>query len=179
MVDWRKAIDGYIESHTERWRAVRRYLHAHPEPSREEYVTTRFLAGQLEAKGVPMVIVSSGRGLIAGRESAEDGPRVAMRADIDALRMNDVKAMPYRSSRECVMHTCGHDAHAAMLVAASLALWSQRDALSESTVWRAVFQPAEVAGEGALEMIAAGSVGVKLLARSMVLLSDRSRPGAT
>jgi len=115
MVDWRQAIDDYIESHTERWRAVRRHLHAHPEPSREEYGTTRFLAEQLEEEGVPVRIVPSGRGLIAERESPEDGPRVAMGADIDALRMNDAKALPYRSSREGVMRACGHDAHAAKI----------------------------------------------------------------
>jgi amidohydrolase len=158
MVDWRQAIDSYIESHTERWRALRRQLHAHPEPSREEYRTTRFLAEQLEEEGLPVRIVPSGRGLIAGREGPEDGPRVAMRADIDALRMNDAKALPYRSSRDGVMHACGHDAHAAMVVAASLALWTQRDALPASTAWRAIFQPAEEVGEGALEMVAAGAV---------------------
>jgi len=81
-----------------------------------------------------------------------------MRADIDALRMNDAKTLPYRSSCEGVMHACGHDAHAAMVVAASLALWTQRDALPESTAWRAIFQPAEEVGEGALEMVAAGAV---------------------
>jgi len=158
MVDWRQAIDVYIESHTERWRALRRHLHAHPEPSREEYGTTRFLAEQLEEAGMPVRIVPLGRGLIAGREGPDDRPRVAMRADIDALRMHDAKDLPYRSSREGVMHACGHDAHAAMLVAASLALWTQRDALPESTAWRAIFQPAEEVGEGALEMIAAGAV---------------------
>ena len=60
MADWRQAIDAYIESHTERSRAVRRHLHAHPEPSREEYGTTRFLAEQLEEAGVPVRIVPSG-----------------------------------------------------------------------------------------------------------------------
>jgi amidohydrolase len=158
MGDWRQAIDVYIESHTERWRAVRRQLHAHPEPSREEYRTTRFLSEQLEEEGVPVRTVPSGRGLIAGREGRDDRPLVAMRADIDALRMNDAKAVPYRSSCEGVMHACGHDAHAAMLLAASLALWTQRDVLPEFTAWRAIFQPAEEVGEGALEMIAAGAV---------------------
>jgi amidohydrolase len=158
MVDWRQAIDGYIESHTERWRGVRRHLHAHPEPSREEFATTRFLADQLEAEGVPVRIAPSGRGLIAGREGPDGRPAVAMRADIDALRMQDAKALPYRSSRAGVMHACGHDAHAAMLVAATLALWTQRDSLPGSPAWRAIFQPAEEVSEGAIEMIAAGAI---------------------
>jgi amidohydrolase len=158
MADWRQAIDSFIESHAERWRGVRRHLHAHPEPSREEYGTTRFLAEQLQESGMPVRIVPSGRGLFAGQESADGKPRVAMRADMDALRMQDHKALPYRSTRAGVMHACGHDAHSAMLLAASLALWSQRDALPESTAWRAIFQPAEEVGEGAREMIAAGAV---------------------
>jgi len=158
MQDWRQAIDLYIDSHSERWRALRRHLHAHPEPSREEYGTTRFLAEQLEAEHVPVRVVPSGRGLIAGGESDDNGPSVAMRADMDALRMQDGKAQPYRSSRPGVMHACGHDAHSAMLLAATLALWTQRDALPEATGWRAIFQPAEEVGEGALEMIAAGAV---------------------
>ncbi len=158
MADWRQAIDAYIESHAERWRALRRHLHAHPEPSREEYGTTRFLAEQLEEVGVPVRIVPSGRGLIVGRENPDEGPTVAMRADIDALRINDAKTASYRSSREDVMHACGHDAHATMLVAATLALWTQRDLLPESTGWRSIFQPAEEVGEGATEMVAAGAV---------------------
>src|SRR4029077_16153486 len=103
-------------------------------------------------------IVPSGRGLIVGRENPDEGPTVAMRADIDALRINDAKTASYRSSREEVMHACGHDAHATMLVAASLALWTQRDLLPDSTRWRAIFQPAEEGGEGAIEMVAAGAV---------------------
>jgi amidohydrolase len=158
MVDWRKTIDVYIESHTERWRAVRRHLHAHSEPSREEYGTTRFLAEQLEVEGVSVCIVPSGRGLIAGRESSDDGPTVAMTADVNALRMNDATALPYRSTREGVMHACCHDPHAAMLVAASFALWTQRDALPESTASRAIFQPAEEVSEGVIKMIAAGAI---------------------
>jgi amidohydrolase len=158
MVDWRQAIDSYIDDHSDRWRSVRRHLHVHPEPSREEFATTRFLAAHLEEAGMPVRIAPSGRGLIAGRESPGSGPSVAMRADMDALRMQDAKAQPYRSSRPGVMHACGHDAHSAMLMAASLALWTQSGALPQSTVWRAIFQPAEEVGEGAREMIAAGAV---------------------
>jgi amidohydrolase len=157
MQDWRQAIDLYIDSHSERWRALRRHLHAHPEPSREEFGTTQFLAEQLEAEGLPVRVVPSGRGLIAGRDSTDDRPTVAMRADMDALRMQDGKTLPYRSTRAGVMHACGHDAHSAMLSAAALALWTQRDALPDAA-WRAIFQPAEEVGEGALEMIAAGAV---------------------
>lgn len=57
MPDWRPALDRYIDSRADRIRDVRRHLHAHPEPSREEYQTTRFLADQLEEAGVPFSVV--------------------------------------------------------------------------------------------------------------------------
>ncbi len=122
MKPWRDAVDSYIDSHAERWCSVRRYLHTHPEPSREEYDTTRFLAGQLGESGLHVRIVSSGRGLVAEPEGQDDRPRAAIRADLDALRIADAKTVPYRSSREGVMHACGHDAHATMALTAALAL---------------------------------------------------------
>lgn len=158
MREWRQAIDSYIEAHADRWTAIRRHLHIHPEPSREEYETTRFLAAQLAEVGLPVQIAPTGRGLIVEPAGQGDGARVAIRADTDALRMQDAKSVPYRSSRSGVMHACGHDAHSAMAVAAASALVSAREALPANTVWRAVFQPAEEIGEGAFEMIAAGAM---------------------
>ncbi len=158
MPEWRRAIDSYIESHTDRWTAVRRHLHIHPEPSREEYETTRFLAGQLAEAGLSVQIAPTGRGLTAEPEGQGDRGRVAIRADTDALRMQDAKSVAYRSARDGVMHACGHDAHSAMVIAAAAALSSARGALPKNTAWRAVFQPAEETGEGACEMIAAGAM---------------------
>jgi amidohydrolase len=158
MSEWRRAIDSYLESRVERWTAVRRHLHVHPEPSREEYETTRFLAAQLSEVGLPVEVAPTGRGLIAEPEGQGDQARIAFRADTDALRMQDGKSVTYRSSRDGLMHACGHDAHSAMAVAAASALASVREALPRNTVWRAVFQPAEEIGEGAFEMIAAGAM---------------------
>jgi amidohydrolase len=158
MSDWRQALNAYVDSHAERWRSLRRHLHAHPEPSREEFQTTRFLAEQLEAAGVGARIVPSGRGLIAEPKQQDSLPRVALRADLDALRMQDAKDVPYRSARDGVMHACGHDAHTAMTFGAVSALWHIRNELAADTRWRAIFQPAEETGEGALEMIDAGAV---------------------
>jgi len=158
MSEWRRAIDSYIESHADRWTGVRRHLHVHPEPSREEYATTRFLAGQLTESGVPVQIAPTGRGLIAEPDGQGERERVAIRADIDALRLQDAKSVPYRSSRDGFMHACGHDAHSAMVLAAASALTGVREALPKNTVWRAVLQPAEEIGEGAFEMIAAGAM---------------------
>jgi len=158
MSEWRRAIDSYIDSQAERWTAVRRHLHVNPEPSREEYETTRFLAAKLSETGVAVEIAPTGRGLIAEPRGQGDRTRVAIRADMDALRLQDGKSVAYRSSRDGIMHACGHDAHSAMVVAAASALVGVREALPKNTLWRAVLQPAEEIGEGAFEMIAAGAM---------------------
>lgn len=158
MQAWREAIDSYIDRQAERWIAVRRHLHAHPEPSREEFRTTEYLARQLDEAGLKVRIGPSGRGLTAEPEDQGARPRVAFRADLDALRLTDAKSVPYRSCRDGVMHACGHDAHAAMALAAALALWESRQALPAAIAWRAIFQPAEEVSEGAIEMIEAGAM---------------------
>ncbi|WP_165226287.1 M20 metallopeptidase family protein [Aquisphaera insulae] len=158
MSDWRQAIDGWINDHADEIRDVRRHLHAHPEPSKEEYQTTRFLAGRLEKAGIPVRIAPSGRGLVAGPPPADGHSLVAFRADIDALRIQDAKETPYRSSREGITHACGHDAHAAMALGTAMALWECRDSLPGPIPWRAIFQPAEEIGVGAHEMVAAGAM---------------------
>ncbi|QEH37355.1 putative hydrolase YxeP [Aquisphaera giovannonii] len=158
MADWREAIDAWIDGHGDEIRDVRRRLHAHPEPSKEEFQTTRFLADRLQEAGIPVKIAPTGRGLVAGPQPEDGHSLVAFRADIDALRIHDAKETPYRSTREGVMHACGHDAHTAMALAASLALHECRGLLPGDIPWRAIFQPAEEIGAGALEMVAAGAM---------------------
>jgi amidohydrolase len=158
MSGWRGAIDRWLESQNGELSNLRRYLHTHPEPSREEYQTTQFLAEKLRMAGIPHAIAPSGRGIIAGPENPLSLPAIAVRADIDALRIQDAKAVSHRSSRDGVMHACGHDAHAAMALAAAQALWHCRAELPGEPPWRMIFQPAEEVAEGAFEMIAAGAM---------------------
>ena len=155
---WRTVIDEAVESRRELLREVRRRLHSHPEPSREEYQTTRFLAGALETAGIHSTIAATGRGLVAGPPGSNGEAAIAFRGDIDALRIHDAKTVAYRSRRDGVMHACGHDAHATMVLGTALGLWQARDALPPGLAWRAIFQPAEEVGEGAIEMIAAGAM---------------------
>ncbi|RUL89629.1 M20 metallopeptidase family protein [Tautonia sociabilis] len=162
VMTFAEAIDACIDEMADLLRSVRRHLHAHPEPSLEEYRTTEELARILGDAGILIRIAPTGRGLIAGPEPepGSDGPpRVALRADIDALRMQDAKlAVPYRSTCAGVMHACGHDAHTAMALGAALALHRCREHLPRAIPWRAIFQPAEETGDGALEMIRAGAM---------------------
>lgn len=102
--------------------ALRRHLHTHPEPSGEEHDTTLLLVERLQAAGLSPVVLASGTGLICDVGAGDAPPTVAIRGDIDALRMTDDKDAPYRSRRDGVAHACGHDVHTAMTLGAGLAL---------------------------------------------------------
>jgi amidohydrolase len=174
MTDWREAVDSWIDARADELRSIRRHLHSHPEPSREEYQTIRFLASRLAEEGVPHALIPSRRGILAGALETDGRPLVAFRADVDALRIADAKEVEYRSLNEGIMHACGHDAHATMALGAALALWRCRENLPAAAAWRALFQPAEEVGEGALEMVAAGAMeGVRAI---LALHVDPERP---
>jgi amidohydrolase len=161
MHDWRDVLDGYLDGLADRLVSIRRELHAHPEASRDEYRTTKALAGWLDEADIPHRVPTTGRGLTAGPEGVRDRRAVGLRADIDALHIRDEKDVPYRSTRDGLMHACGHDAHATMVLGASFALRHLELRCGSGVpglCWRAIFQPAEESGEGAAEMVAAGAV---------------------
>ncbi len=156
MFDLESAIDDYVETITDQLRQVRRHLHSHPEPSGEEFQTTLYLVEQLEKAQIPHQVIPSQRGIVVESPTNASGPRVVMRADMDALRIYDEKEVEYRSQCPGIMHACGHDAHSTMVLGATLALQRLQERLSFP--WRAIFQPAEETSQGAEEMIAAGAV---------------------
>jgi amidohydrolase len=151
-------IDEYIDTLRPRLAELRRRLHAQPEPSGEEIETTRHLAGVLHDAGLAVTVVPSGTGLVAEPAGQDAGPRVAFRADIDALRVADEKDVEYRSRRPGIAHACGHDAHATVAVGAALALDGCAAALPWPVRWRLILQPAEETSTGAKQMVAAGAV---------------------
>ncbi len=158
MSDWGNSLDKYIDDIFGDLRTIRRYLHTNPEPSGEEFETTLYLSLQLNKAGIRHQVVPSQRGIIAESLRESSAPRVAMRADMDALRIQDEKDVEYKSSRPGIMHACGHDAHSTMVLGATLALAKLEEQLPWPCPWRAVFQPAEETAQGALEMIEAGAV---------------------
>ncbi|MEL7159530.1 MAG: M20 family metallopeptidase, partial [Bacteroidota bacterium] len=137
--------------------AQRRHLHAHPELSFAEYATQRYLATTLTELGVPFREVA-GTGLIAEiRGEKGSGPTVALRADIDALPIQETNEVPYRSRYDGVMHACGHDVHTASLLGAAAILQQTRAQYAGAV--RLLFQPGEekLPG-GATLMIADGAL---------------------
>jgi amidohydrolase len=130
---------------------VRRDLHRHPELGRQEHRTTAVLAEHLTAAGLSPKPLASGTGLVC--DIGLDGPMVALRADIDALPLQDEKHVSYRSTVDGVCHACGHDVHTAVVLGAGLEL--ARRALPGRV--RLLFQPAEeLMPGGALDVIAEG-----------------------
>src|SRR5688572_10463740 len=158
--DWWTVIDAAVEAQAEALIHLRRTMHRSPEPSGEEFQTTLRLAGLLAEAGFRTTIPESGRGVLADPPGSSGGNRIALRADIDALRIADAKSVPYASANEGLMHACGHDAHSAVVYGALTALKSLED--SGDCPWplsyRGIFQPAEETATGAREMIAAGAL---------------------
>jgi amidohydrolase len=136
---------------------IRRHLHRHPELSGQEFSTTDYLSKQLIAARIPHRVATGKRGIITDivESSYARAPVVAMRADIDALPIKEENNVPYGSRRSGVMHACGHDAHSAILLGTTLALYRARPL---PVAWRSIFQPSEEAGRGACEMVKQGAL---------------------
>ena len=131
--------------------AWRRDLHAHPEFGFEEKRTAAFVATKLREFGLDDVTEGVGGTGVVGTLKRGTGNRaIALRADMDALRIAEQSTAPYRSGNPGVMHACGHDGHTAMLLGAAKLLAGE--GRFDGTV-RFIFQPAEEWGRGALAML--------------------------
>jgi amidohydrolase len=138
--------------------AFRRDLHAHPELAWEEKRTTHVVAERLEQHGLAVQLLP-GTGLLA-EVGPGDGRLVALRADLDALPLDDVTDDPWSSQAPGVCHACGHDVHTTSLLGAGLALHDLHLRGELPGRVRLIFQPAEeVMPGGAHEVVAAGGLG--------------------
>jgi amidohydrolase len=155
-------LDAFLAEHEAELIEFRRDLHAHPELAFNEHRTTRRVALRLAAAGLRPVILPKGTGLLVDIGSEQvpytERPVVALRADMDALPMADVKDVPYRSTVPDACHACGHDVHTTVLLGAGLFLAEQAAAGLLPGRVRLVFQPAEEAAGGALDVLAAGGI---------------------
>ena len=132
---------------------VFQWLHRHPELGLQEHKTTEYLREMLRAHGVALLDTGLETGLIAVIGSGK-APVIALRADIDALPIEEQTALPYASETPGVMHACGHDFHAACMLGAALLL-KEREGELPGTV-KVIFQPAEEISAGADRMAETG-----------------------
>lgn len=127
-----------------------RYLHRHPETAFEETLTTAHLRSVLEANGVTVLDTDMKTGLIAQISGTHPGRTVGLRADIDALPVQEDSGLAYSSVIPGRMHACGHDFHACTMLGAALLL-NERRSQMHGTV-KVVFQPAEETDNGGIIM---------------------------
>lgn len=167
---WDAVFDRAADRLREEVVQVRRHLHRHPEPSGEEVETTRFLRQRLEEAGISSRGYSSEAGLPVGLSAdvtvgqpTDDTPLIALRADIDALRIPDGKTVDYRSQKTGLCHACGHDAHAAIGLGMALSCAHLREeplpAMQPAGLrLRFLFQPAEETSGGARWLVDQGAM---------------------
>ena len=132
---------------------LRRDLHQHPELSWQETRTAAKVDEALDELGIPHRRAAGNAGVIAEIPGEASGPLVALRADMDALPIQEQTGLPFASRNEGVMHACGHDGHTSMLIGAATLLSRER---ALPTPVRLIFQAAEETGQGAKSMIRAG-----------------------
>jgi amidohydrolase len=135
----------------------RRHFHAHPELSLVEHETAAFIEAELRTRDFDQIRTGiGGTGILATLRGGKPGPVTMLRADMDALPMDEVADVPYRSTVPGAMHSCGHDAHMAILLAAARALARMREEVVGTIVF--CFQPGEEGHGGARLMIEDGAL---------------------
>ena len=155
-----RVLDQWLAEHGEGLIALRRNIHAHPELSGEEFATSELVFERLELAGLQPRTLTSGTGLICDLGAHDDDPAapvLALRADLDALAMDDEKDAHYRSQVPGVTHACGHDVHTAVVLGTALFFSHHSEQLPGPI--RVLFEPAEerVPG-GALDVLADGGL---------------------
>ncbi|MEM6751293.1 MAG: amidohydrolase, partial [Planctomycetota bacterium] len=152
------AIDHLIQEAVPLARQLRHDLHAHPQLAYEETYASEKVQQALTDAAVPFQAGLADTGVVAWLRTDRhaDAPAVLLRADMDALPIEEATGAPYASTHPGVMHACGHDGHTAALVGAMRVLAARRDQLPQPVKF--FFQPAEEGGAGAKRMIDQGAL---------------------
>ena len=129
---------------------IRRYLHKYPEISEKEYNTCKYIRNYLNNIGINNKVIGK-TGVVGTLIKDEDFPTVAIRAEIDALPINEENTFEYKSKNNCVMHACGHDGITAVVLGLAKLLSENKDKLNCNVKF--IFEPAEEVGKGAKKLI--------------------------
>lgn len=129
---------------------IRRYLHKYPEISEKEYNTCKYIRNYLNNIGINNKVIGK-TGAVGTLIKDEDFPTVAIRAEIDALPINEENTFEYKSKNNGVMHACGHDGITAVVLGLAKLLSENKDKLSCNVKF--IFEPAEEVGKGAKKLI--------------------------
>ncbi|MCH9813817.1 MAG: amidohydrolase [Epsilonproteobacteria bacterium] len=157
MKNLRKALFDEVDMVNDRIIEIRRDLHMHPELSGDEEQTKYLIKGVLEASGYTIKEFDHHFGIIADLHTSQVGKTVAIRADMDALPIQEQTDKAYASVHHGVMHACGHDSHTAIALGAAMAIAKYKKKVPGNI--RFIFQPSEESKEGgSTEMIAGGAL---------------------
>jgi len=146
-------IKELAEKYYPEYQRIREHMHQYPEVANEEVETQKFIEAELDKLGIPHQRMYN-TGVVALIEGGKPGKTVLLRADIDALPINEECDVDYKSKKPGYMHACGHDGHTAGVFAAAMILNEIKDELCGNV--KLMFQPAEETDGGALPMIEAG-----------------------
>jgi len=146
-----------IKKHHELLIQWRRHLHQHPELSFKEFETAEYIVGQIQDMNLPVTISRPvPTSIVVDLVGSSGGPTILLRADIDALPIQEDSGVEFKSLKDGIMHACGHDAHTAILLGVLKIVGQQADRLKGTL--RFVFQAAEEVGGGARELIRTGLI---------------------
>lgn len=135
---------------------MRRYFHANPEVSEQEFQTSKKVKEELDKMGVEWTDCGLETGVLATIKGSKSGKTILIRGDMDALTVKEETGLPFASKNEGVMHACGHDCHISMMLTAAQILKDMKEELCGTV--KLAFQPAEEVAKGAKSMIEQGAL---------------------
>ncbi len=136
-----RRIDAEIEKTKAEIVKIRRFIHMNPELGNREVETAKLIASKLQPLGFEVRTGVAKTGVVAVLRGGQPGPSIAVRADMDALPVQEATGLPYKSLNPGVMHACGHDVHSAVVLGTALVLNALKPSLKGTVTF--LFQPAE------------------------------------
>jgi amidohydrolase len=136
-----RRIDEEIEKNKAEIVKIRRFIHMNPELGNREVETARLIANKLQPLGFEVRTGVAKTGVVAVLRGGQSGPAVAVRADMDALPVQETTNLPFKSLNAGIMHACGHDVHSSVVLGTALVLNALKDSIKGTVTF--LFQPAE------------------------------------